>query len=125
MIKGIRRTAVAVAAVGSVLAGGVAVGATVFDPSTPPPSPHWMTRPCKTNLTDIARPRNCYWNSTMGLTQSDGTTYQGGFWIRKIPGEPVVCYLYAPNTYGQRDACYPTTESHKRFAAKMYGAFTP
>lgn len=84
--------------------GAYATGA--FDSSTPPVNTStWANRPCKANSGDVPLTQNCYWNSTMGLTPATS-----GFFIRKLPNQPIICYLYVNQTENQ-DHCYSTTTS--------------
>lgn len=92
---------------------GTAVAATAFDSSTPPALPGWMTRACISQPTDTPHLANCYWNSTMGLTNAHGRHARIGFWIRKLPDQNVTCYFFSPDTakaspgsIDHEDACY-------------------
>jgi len=92
---------------------GTAIADGTFDNSTPP-STHgmWMDRPCIDQPTDIPKPRNCFWNDTMGLTDIHGDQSHVGFWIRRLPRQHLICWFHAvEGGYGPKDdMCYGTTK---------------
>lgn len=111
--------------VGLAMSATTAFAAGVFDSSTPPTSAPWMTRPCIHNPTDAPRLQNCYWNNTMGLTDAAGNHIDAGFWIYKLPHQPLVCYIYSPDDYtwaqGRPDEkCYSTTSNRAAFDRRVF-----
>lgn len=100
----------------------------VFDNQTPPASPPWMARPCKTTMTGVPREANCYYNPHMGLTTATGEVSDIGFWIRKIPGQHLTCWLFSadskseqPYTNWHWDECYGSAENHRNLKALALG----
>lgn len=92
---------------------GTAAASGVFDSSTPPTPTGWMTRPCKDAPLDGPRLQNCYWNNTMGLTDGSGNDIDSGFWIWKVPNQPLKCWIYSPDDEGTTSShCYTVAKRH-------------
>jgi hypothetical protein len=98
---------------------GVAVADTAFDSSKPPPLARWMTRPCQVTPSSAPRLHNCYWNDTMNVTDAGGHHITTGFWIRKMPDQPLVCYFFSPIETDNVDTCYATTVSDRQLLASL------
>lgn len=103
--------------------GGTAVAEDAFNSSKHPTLAPWMNRPCIVNAADTPRLQNCYWNNTMGLTNGNGDHIAAGFWIRKMPHQPLVCYFMSPDDYttmDKGDRCFSTTGSVKVFMRRVF-----
>lgn len=107
-----------------VLLGSVGIAFAAFDNSPPTPA-GWMTRPCKDSADDqTILTQNCYWTTGMGTwTDANGNPVTVGFWIRKMPNQPLICYFYSPDQQLQTshdDTCYTTTANKTVFLHRTF-----
>lgn len=105
------------------LSTGTALATGVFN-NDPPTSAGWMTRPCKDAPDDTTiKEQNCFWTTSMGTwTDANNNPITVGFWIRKMPGQPLICYFYSPDdvTPSSSDRCYSTTDSKAMFLRRTF-----